>query len=61
MNVTSRIEGETHPDEILISADTRNALPRDAFSFGEARHLSVKGIEDAIVVYPVLGMGTSYA
>ena len=61
MNVTSRIEGETHPDEILISADTRNALPRDAFSFGEARHLSVKGIEDAIVVYPVLGMGTSHA
>ena len=61
MNVTSRIEGETHPDEILISADTRNALPRHAFSFGEARHLSVKGIEDAIVVYPVLGMGTSHA
>ena len=60
MNVTSRIEGETHPDEILISADTRSALPRDGFAFGEARHLSVKGIEDPIVVYPVLGVGTSH-
>ena len=60
MNVTSRIEGEAQPDEILISADTRSALPGDGFSFGEARHLSVKGIEDPIVVYPVLGVGASH-
>ena len=60
MNVTSRIEGETKPDEILISADTRNALPQEAFSFGTARHLSVKGIGDAIVAYPVLGVGTNH-
>jgi class 3 adenylate cyclase len=60
MNVTSRIEGETNPDEILISAATRKALPENAFSFGEARHLSVKGIVDAIVTYPVLGLGEGH-
>ena len=60
MNVTSRIEGETNPDEILISAATRKALPENAFFFGEARHLSVKGIVDAIVTYPVLGLGEGH-
>ena len=57
MNVTSRIEGETNPGEILVSDATRKALPDNVFSFGEARHLSVKGIEDAIITYPVLGLG----
>lgn len=57
MNVTSRIEGETNPGEILVSDATRKALPDNAFAFGEARHLSVKGIEDAIITYPVLGLG----
>ena len=61
MNVTSRIEGETNPDEILISEATRKVLPENAFFFGEARHLSVKGIVDAIVTYPVLGLGQDHA
>ena len=56
MNVTSRIEGQTHNDEILISDATRQALPKDIFELGEPRELVVKGIEDPIFAYPVLGL-----
>jgi len=56
MNVTSRIEGQTHNDEILISDATRQALPKDIFELGEPRELVVKGIEDPILAYPVLGL-----
>ena len=56
MNVTSRIEGQTHNDEILISDATRQALSDDIFELGEPRELIVKGIEDHILAYPVLGL-----
>jgi len=56
MNVTSRIEGQTDTDEILIAAATRDQLPADVFILGEPRELVAKGIEDAILTYPVLGL-----
>ena len=55
MNVTSRIEGQAEPDEILVSAGTWEKLPQAVFEFGEPRTLSIKGIEDTIVAYPLLG------
>ena len=56
MNVTSRIEGQTNNDEILISDATRQALPKGIFDLGKPRELVVKGIEDHILAYPVLGL-----
>jgi class 3 adenylate cyclase len=56
MNVTSRIEGQTDNDEILISDATCQALPEGIFDLGEPRELVVKGIEDRILAYPVLGL-----
>jgi class 3 adenylate cyclase len=56
MNVTSRIEGQTDTDEILIAAATHDMLPADVFILGEPRELVAKGIEDAILTYPVLGL-----
>ena len=61
MNVTSRIEGQARPDEILVSTATREKLPQAIFEFGEPRTLSVKGIEDTIVAYPLLGLGDDRA
>ena len=60
MNVTSRIEGQARPDEILVSTATREKLPQAIFEFGEPRTLSVKGIEDTIVAYPLLGLGDNH-
>ncbi len=56
MNVNSRIEVQTDKDEILIAAATRDQLPADVFILGEPRELVAKGIEDAILTYPVLGL-----
>ena len=56
MNVTSRIEGQTHHDEILISDATRQALPDNIFELSEPRELVVKGIDDHILAYPVVGL-----
>lgn len=56
MNVTSRIEGQTAVDEILIADATRQHLPEGVFRLGEPREISAKGIEDLIRTYPVLGM-----
>jgi len=54
MNVTSRIEDITGPGEILISESTRTRLNNN-YTLNEARTLTVKGIEQAIVVHPVTG------
>jgi hypothetical protein len=42
----------------LISDATRQALPDDVFDLDEPRKLVVKGIEDHILAYPVLGLKT---
>lgn len=56
MNVASRIEGHTMPNEILISDATREHLPNNIFELGEPRELVAKGIEESILVYPVVGL-----
>jgi class 3 adenylate cyclase len=56
MNVTSRIETHTMPNEILISDATRAQLPDQLFELGEPREVVAKGIEESILVYPVLGL-----
>jgi class 3 adenylate cyclase len=53
MNVTSRIEDAAGPGEVLISGSTRDKLP-DALVVGDRRELSAKGMEEALVVYPLL-------
>ena len=55
MNVTSRIEDAAAPDEILISDSTLAKLPK-VYTVGERRSLSVKGIEEMVVVHPILGV-----
>mgnify|MGYP001033772225 CR=1 FL=1 len=55
MNVTSRIEDVSGPGEILISDSTLQKLPQ-RYSVGERRSLSVKGIAELVVVYPILGV-----
>ena len=54
MNVTSRIEDVADPKEILISQTTHEKLDGD-YQFGNSRALSVKGIEEELRVYAVLG------
>jgi adenylate cyclase len=56
MNVTSRIEGQTEVDEILIAEATRQLLPEGIFRLGEPREIIARGIEDSILTYPVLGL-----
>ena len=56
MNVASRIEGHTMPNEILISDATRQQLPSHVFELGEPRKMVAKGIEESILVYPVVGL-----
>jgi len=56
MNVTSRIEGQTAVNEILIAEATRQQLPEGIFQLGEPREIFAKGIEDSILTYPVLGL-----
>ena len=52
MNVTSRIEDAAGPGEVLISDSTRAKLP-NALVVGDRRELSAKGIEEALVVFPL--------
>ncbi len=52
MNVTSRIEDAAGPGEVLISESTRAKLP-NALVVGDRRELSAKGIEEALVVFPL--------
>lgn len=55
MNVTSRIEDVSGPGEILIADSTLQQLSGH-YAVGEQRTLSVKGIEEALIVHPILGM-----
>ncbi len=55
MNVTSRIEDVSGPGQVLISESTLSKLSGD-YEVGERKTLSVKGIEESVVVYPILGM-----
>ncbi len=55
MNVTSRIEDHTGHGEILASQSTLDAAPA-VFETGPQQELSVKGIEETVLVKPVLGL-----
>ena len=57
MNVASRIEGRPTRTKSSFSRQKKRYLK--TFSFGEAA-ISVKGIVDAIVTYPVLGLGEGH-
>ena len=55
MNVTSRIEDMSGPGEILISESTLAKLNGN-YTTGQRRELRVKGIEEDVIVYPILGV-----
>lgn len=55
VNVTSRIEDDAKPGEILVSQSTRAAGSTATFRFGESRSLQPKGIAETLEVYPLLG------
>ncbi|PLW70280.1 adenylate/guanylate cyclase domain-containing protein [Pseudohalioglobus lutimaris] len=54
MNVTSRIEDVTAGGEILIAGSTLESLQRE-YRVGQSRELNVKGIDELLQVYPLLG------
>ncbi|MEE4203272.1 MAG: adenylate/guanylate cyclase domain-containing protein [Halieaceae bacterium] len=60
MNVTSRIEDHVGPGEILASKSTLDAAA-GKFATGPARELSVKGIEEQLLVFPVTGLAGEIA
>lgn len=56
VNVTSRIEDDALPNEILISEQTLQAIDNDVFEVGDSRTLNAKGMEGLLTVYPVIGV-----
>lgn len=55
MNVTSRIEDVSKRGQILISESTLKKLTGD-YTVGEKQTLSVRGIEESVVVYAIEGV-----
>ncbi len=55
MNVTSRIEDETGPGEILISDSTLTKLTGN-YEVGERRSLDVKGIGEPVIAHSIAGI-----
>ncbi len=56
MNVTSRIEDVTAGAEILAADSTVQGL-KESFQIGQSRSISVKGIDETILVHQILGTG----
>lgn len=56
MNVTSRIEDVTAGSEILAADSTVQSL-KEPFQLGQSRYISVKGIDETILVHQILGTG----
>jgi adenylate cyclase len=59
VNLTSRIEDDARPHEILISEQTYRALNGDHFVAGESRTIKAKGIEELLTVYPIVGSSSN--
>jgi class 3 adenylate cyclase len=57
MNVTSRIEDVTAGAEILAADSTVQSFT-ESFQVGQSRAISVKGIDETILVYKILGNGS---
>ncbi len=55
MNLTARIEEVTAGGETLVSQSTLSALQAQYLT-GEQRELNAKGIDQAIIVHPILGL-----
>jgi class 3 adenylate cyclase/tetratricopeptide (TPR) repeat protein len=55
VNIGARLQQAAAPDEIL-AGDVTHQLARAAVEFGEPREISAKGADEAVEVYPVLGM-----
>ena len=56
VNLTARIESQTAGGEVLISETTRDKLNL-AFAIGEEKQVRVKGINEPVSIYQVLGNG----
>lgn len=59
VNVTSRIEDDARPHEILISEQTYRALDGDQFVAGKSRTIKAKGIAELLTVYPIVGSSSN--
>ena len=55
VNIGARLQQAAVPGEVLAGAVTQQ-LARAAVEFGEPREIAAKGFDDAIEVYPVIGM-----
>jgi len=55
VNVTSRIEDDARPNEILVSEQTLLAADRSQFIVGDSRTVHAKGMAGTLTVYPIEG------
>ena len=55
VNVTSRIEDDARPNEILVSEQTLLATDQSQFVVGDSRTLQAKGMAGTLTVYPIEG------
>ena len=58
VNVTSRIEDDARPNEILISEQTLLAIDESQFTIGNSRTIHAKGMAGTLTVYPIEGAST---
>ncbi len=56
VNVTSRIEDEARPNEILVSEQTLLATDHTQFIVGDSRTVQAKGMAGTLTVYPIEGV-----
>ena len=55
VNVTSRIEDNARPNEILVSEQTLLATDKSQFIVGDSRTVNAKGMAGTLTVYPIEG------
>ena len=56
VNVTSRIEDDALPNEILVSEQTLLAIDEGQFIVGDSRTVHAKGMAGTLTVYPIEGV-----
>ncbi len=60
VNLTSRIQGQAAPGEVLISDDTRTSV-RAELTIAETREAGLKGFSENIALHSVTGIGGEHA
>ena len=60
VNLVARIEDQTLGGQVLVSADTLEALGAMARTWGEPGELILKGISDPVLVHDLVGLGEPY-